>query len=184
MTFETDKSFTVLIRSGESSKRESQSDLAGKVNKERIFRTMCAYTNNISDARLNGVIAPGVDDSGFSTRLKIAVALESALLNIQGEEKIVFLPSLATNRSVLVGTDHIFEPLAAGVFFFPGLRNLGPTLATWRSGLQDRLRRIGNAVGELPAGRAEPVGHMALQHQERLLSQIGIYPLSKQATLA
>ena len=184
MTFETDKSFTVLIQSGESSWCESQSDLSGKVNKERICRTICAYTNDISDARSNGVIAPGVDDSGFSTRLKITEALESALLNIHEEERIVPLPSFATNRFVLTGTDHIVAPLAAYVFSLPGLRNLGPTLATWRSGLQDRLRRIGNAVGELPAGRAEPVGHMALQHQERLLAQIGIYPLYEQVTLA
>ena len=184
MTLETDKSFTVLIQSGESSWCESQSDLAGKVNKERICRTICAHTNDISDAKLNGVIAPGVDDSKFSTRLKITEALENTLLNIYGEEKIAPLPSFFINRSVLVGTNHIVAPLSAELFSPQGLRNLRPTLASWLNSWQDRVGHIGNAVAELPTGRAEPVGHMALQHQERLLAQIGIYPLYEQVTLA
>ena len=81
----------------------------------------------------------------------------------------------AINRSVLIGTDHVVVPLAADLFSLQGLRNLGPTLTKWRGGWEDRVQRIGNAVGELPAGRAEPVGYVALQHQERLSRPIQAY---------
>ena len=81
----------------------------------------------------------------------------------------------ALNRSVLIGTDHIVVPLAADLFSLQGLRNLGPALASWRSGWNDRVQRIGNAVGELPSGRAKPVGYIALQHQERLSRPIQAY---------
>ena len=81
----------------------------------------------------------------------------------------------ALNRSVLIGTDHVVVPLAADLFSLQGLRNLGPTLASWRSGWNDRVQRIGTAVGELPSGRASPIGYVALQHQQRLSRPIQAY---------
>lgn len=81
----------------------------------------------------------------------------------------------AINRSVLIGTDHVVVPLAADLFSLQGLRNLGPTLTKWRAGWEDRVHRIGDAVGDLPTGRAVPVGYIALQHQERLSRPIQAY---------
>lgn len=81
----------------------------------------------------------------------------------------------AINRSVLIGTDHVVVPLAADLFSLQGLRNLGPTLTKWRGGWEERVLRIGDAVGELPTGRAVPVGYIALQHQERLSRPIQAY---------
>ena len=81
----------------------------------------------------------------------------------------------AINRSVLIGTDHVVVPLAADLFSLQGLRNLGPTLTKWRGGWADRVQRIGNAVGELPTGRAQPIGYIALQHQERLSRPVQAY---------
>lgn len=81
----------------------------------------------------------------------------------------------ALNRSVLIGTDHVVVPLAADLFSLQGLRNLGPTLASWRNGWRNRSQLIADAVGELPTGRAAPVGYIALQHQERLSRPIQAY---------
>ena len=81
----------------------------------------------------------------------------------------------ALNRSVLIGTDHVVVPLAADLFSLQGLRNLGPTLTSWRSGWNDRVQRIGAAVGELPTGGALPIGYIALQHQQRLSRPIQAY---------
>jgi chromosome partitioning protein len=81
----------------------------------------------------------------------------------------------AINRSVLIGTDHVIVPLAADLFSLQGLRNLGPALVKWRKGWEDRRTRIGDAVGELPSGRAQPIGYLALQHQERLSRPVQAY---------
>lgn len=81
----------------------------------------------------------------------------------------------ALNRSVLIGTDHVVVPLAADLFSLQGLRNLGPTLTSWRTGWSYRSSLIGNAVGKLPTGHATPAGYIALQHQERLSRPIQAY---------
>ncbi len=81
----------------------------------------------------------------------------------------------AINRSVLIGTDHVIVPLAADLFSLQGLRNLGPALVRWRNGWTERRQRIGDAVGPLPMGEAQPAGYIALQHQERLSRPVQAY---------
>lgn len=81
----------------------------------------------------------------------------------------------AINRSVLIGTDHVVVPLAADLFSLQGLRNLGPALVRWRTGWSERRQRIGGAVGALPKGEAQPIGYIALQHQERLSRPVQAY---------
>lgn len=81
----------------------------------------------------------------------------------------------ALNRSVLIGTDHVVVPMATDLFSIQSLRDLGPTLTSWRNGWNERVQRIGNAVGELPTGRALPIGYIALQHQQRLSRPIQAY---------
>ena len=103
MTRETEETFIAMIQSGESLRCDWKSDLSSKDNKEKICRTICAYANDISDAGLNGVIALGVDNGGLPTGLEITDALESALLNIHGEGKIVPLPSFVIKRQDYLG---------------------------------------------------------------------------------
>lgn len=103
MTRETEETFIAMIQSGESFRCDWKSDLSSKDNKEKICRTICAYANDISDAGLNGVIALGVDNGGLPTGLEITDALESALLNIHGEGKIVPLPSFVIKRQDYLG---------------------------------------------------------------------------------
>ena len=103
MTQPIDETLADLIKSGESLRCEWKSDLSSKDGKEKICRTICAYANDISDARLSGIIALGVDNDGLPTGLEITDALESALLNIHGDGKIVPLPSFVIKKQDYLG---------------------------------------------------------------------------------
>ncbi len=81
----------------------------------------------------------------------------------------------AINRSALIGSDHVVIPLAADLFSLQGLRNLGPTLAAWRS---DWKKRTGNWEAPdfaLPAGKMQPQGYILMQHMERLSRPVKAY---------
>jgi len=82
-------------------------------------------------------------------------------------------PSLgALNRAALVAADHVVVPLAADLFSLRGLRNLGPTLAEWRTGWQERRRRSRVPIGlEIPEGMMSPLGYVVLQHAARKASE-------------
>ncbi len=83
----------------------------------------------------------------------------------------------AINRSVLIGTDHVVVPLAADMFSLQGLRNLGPSLTKWRAGWKERCVRLGsNPLAQpIPNGETQPVGYVAMQHQERLSRPVQAY---------
>jgi len=74
----------------------------------------------------------------------------------------------AINRSALIGSDHVVIPLAADLFSLQGLRNLGPTLANWRTDWQKRLDNWVPPGFELPRGEMRPLGYILMQHTERL----------------
>jgi cellulose biosynthesis protein BcsQ len=95
-----------------------------------------------------------------------------------GAQLIVFDvgPNLgAINRSVLISSDYVVVPLAADLFSLQGLRNLGPALEKWCRGWKERCERIKDIKYPLPAGRAQPIGYVALQHQERLSRPVQAY---------
>lgn len=103
MTELSDLEFLALIREGESFRCERKADLSSKDHKEKICRTICAFANDISDAMRVGVIALGVGDDGQPARLEITDDLESAILNIRGEGKIVPLPSFVCKKQRYMG---------------------------------------------------------------------------------
>jgi ATP-dependent DNA helicase RecG len=103
VTDQRNTSFTELIQLGESFRCEWKGDLSSKDNKEKICRAICAFANDISDAGLNGVIALGVNNEGLPSNLEITDALESAVLNIHAEGKIVPLPSFVVKRQDYLG---------------------------------------------------------------------------------
>ena len=47
----------------------------------------------------------------------------------------------AINRSVLIATDYVVIPLGADLFSLQGLKNLGPTLRSWKNLWQKRLEK-------------------------------------------
>jgi chromosome partitioning protein len=74
----------------------------------------------------------------------------------------------AINRSALIGSDHVVIPLAADLFSLQGLRNLGPTLAGWRTDWSRRTSNWAQPDFDLPSGAMKPAGYILMQHMERL----------------
>ena len=81
----------------------------------------------------------------------------------------------ALNRAVLVATDHVAVPLAADLYSLQGLRNLGPTLRSWRSEWEERHSR--NPIPDLsiPKGAMQPIGYVVQQHSVRLGRPVRAY---------
>lgn len=73
----------------------------------------------------------------------------------------------ALNRAALIAADHVVFPLAPDLFSLLGLRNLGPTLRTWRADWRERLARNPDSSISLPRGLMEPAGYVLLQHSIR-----------------
>lgn len=74
----------------------------------------------------------------------------------------------AMNRAALVASDFIVVPLGADLFSLQGLRNLGPTLRSWRSSWKERKQRE-TAPNDilLPDGSMTPLGYVILNPSVR-----------------
>ena len=81
----------------------------------------------------------------------------------------------AINRSALIATDYVIVPLGADLFSLRGLRNLGPTLRTWRAEWQKRLSNWVNPHFPLPQGKMLPLGYVVQQHSVRLGRPVQAY---------
>ncbi len=79
----------------------------------------------------------------------------------------------AINRAAMVASDHVVVPLSPDVYSLQGLRNLGPTLRTWRSEWADRRDKADDVP--VPQGRMAPVGYIVLQRGVRLDRVVGAY---------
>ncbi len=74
----------------------------------------------------------------------------------------------AINRSSLIAVDQVVLPLAPDLFSLQGLKNLGPTLRTWRNTWQELLKKApSNNDLILPIGEMSPTGYVVLQHGVR-----------------
>lgn len=95
--------------------------------------------------------------------------IQSAIISYSADLVLVDMgPNLGSiNRAIMISTDYLVIPLASDLFSVQGLKNLGPTLATWRS--QWIERRAKNPVSDLkiPEGKMAPVGYIAMLHAER-----------------
>ncbi len=81
----------------------------------------------------------------------------------------------AINRSALIATDYVVVPVGADLFSLRGLRNLGPTLATWRGEWVKRLDNWPEPDFPLPAGCMKPIGYVVQQHGVRLSRPVRAY---------
>lgn len=81
----------------------------------------------------------------------------------------------AINRSALIASDFVAIPLGADLYSLAGLRNLGPTLRSWRSLWKKRLGNWNNPSFDLPLGAMQPIGYIAQQHVVRLSRPIKAY---------
>ena len=81
----------------------------------------------------------------------------------------------AINRSTLIASDYVVIPLGADLFSLQGLKNLGPTLRSWRSLWRKRLDNWSTPEFEIPTGRMYPLGYMVQQHSVRLSRPVKAY---------
>jgi chromosome partitioning protein len=88
----------------------------------------------------------------------------------------------AINRSVLIATDYVVIPLGADLFSLQGLKNLGPTLRSWKGLWAKRLDNWGksndaadHADFKLPNGRMQAIGYLCQQHSVRLDRPVKAY---------
>ena len=81
----------------------------------------------------------------------------------------------AINRSALIASDFVLIPLGADLFSLQGLRNLGPTLRSWRMLWNKRLDNWATPSFLLPKGIMTPVGYVAQQHGVRLSRPVKAY---------
>jgi cellulose biosynthesis protein BcsQ len=81
----------------------------------------------------------------------------------------------AINRSALIATDYVIIPLGADLFSLQGLKNLGPTLRTWRSLWEKRVKNWKSPEFDLPKGEMKPVGYLCQQHSVRLNRPVKAY---------
>lgn len=106
----------------------------------------------------------------LSTAARLAVEASAAQIVL-----VDVGPNLgAINRSALLACDHVVVPLGPDLYSLQGLRNLGPTLRTWRS--EWGTRRPRSPAGfEAPVGSMLPAGYVVLQHGVRLDRVVGAY---------
>lgn len=88
----------------------------------------------------------------------------------------------AINRSVLIATDYVAIPLGADLFSLQGLKNLGPTLKSWKSLWKKRLENWNDSSErdnfqdfKLPEGKMQPIGYLCQQHSVRLDRPVKAY---------
>lgn len=88
----------------------------------------------------------------------------------------------AINRSVLIATDFVVIPLGADLFSLQGLKNLGPTLRSWKNLWVKRLNNWKDSAEvstystfKLPQGNMKPVGYLCQQHSVRLDRPVKAY---------
>jgi cellulose biosynthesis protein BcsQ len=88
----------------------------------------------------------------------------------------------AINRSVLLATDYVVIPLGADLFSLQGLKNLGPTLRSWKNLWQKRLDNWNASADKanfpgflLPKGQMQPIGYLCQQHGVRLDRPVKAY---------
>lgn len=81
----------------------------------------------------------------------------------------------AINRSALIASDYVAIPLGADLFSLQGLKNLGPTLRSWRDLWEKRLANWTSPDFSLPKGQMQPLGYIVQQHSVRLSRPVKAY---------
>lgn len=85
-------------------------------------------------------------------------------------------PSLgAINRVAMTASDFVVVPLSPDLYSIQGLRNLGPSLRSWREEWLERVGKNPAANLWIPGGRMEPAGYVVLQHGVRIDRAVGAY---------
>ena len=111
------------------------------------------------------------DQRAFRVMTAFARLIARAGQTFEAELALVDVgPNLgAINRAALIASDYVVVPLAPDLFSLQGLRNVGPTLKTWKTAWKERVRKKPlDFHVHLPAGDMEPLGYVIMRHAIRL----------------
>ncbi len=82
----------------------------------------------------------------------------------------------AINRTALLASDYVVIPLAPDLFSLQGLRNVGPTLTSWRKAWKERIRKKPETLDiSLPKGEMRPLGYIIMRHTTILNRPVKAY---------
>jgi cellulose biosynthesis protein BcsQ len=81
----------------------------------------------------------------------------------------------AINRAAILAARHVVIPLAPDLFSLQGLRNLGPTLRSWRGEWGERLKKNPDPELVLPDPEMRPAGYVLMQHAQRFDRPVQAY---------
>lgn len=106
------------------------------------------------------------NERAFRVMSAFARAIRLAGTHFQAEIALIDVgPNLgALNRSALLACDFVVVPLGADLFSLQGLRNMGPTLRSWRGVWDEARGKNPEPSLILPDGKMEPVGYIVMRH--------------------
>ncbi len=109
------------------------------------------------------------DESAFRTMTAFHRAIRGATADMEATWVLMDVgPNLgAINRAALIASEHVVIPLGPDLFSLQGLRNLGPSLRSWRRSWTELTDKNPDPTLDLPAGRIEPLGYVVMQHGMR-----------------
>lgn len=109
------------------------------------------------------------DESAFRTMTSFYRGVRLAALDLRAEWVLIDVgPNLgAINRAALIASEYVVVPLGPDLFSLQGLRNLGPSLQSWRKSWKELVTKNPDSSLELPPGLIEPLGYVVMQHGTR-----------------
>ena len=112
----------------------------------------------------------GGDESAFRTESAFHRTILHAARQRSADLALIDVgPNLgAINRAAIIAADFVVFPLAPDLFSLQALRNVGPTLRSWRKEWLDRLERRPQVQDlDLPSAKVMPAGYVVVQHAAR-----------------
>ena len=109
------------------------------------------------------------DESAFRTMTAFHRGMMKAARQYQPEWVLIDVgPNLgAINRAALIASEYVVIPLGPDLFSLQGLRNLGPSLRSWRASWEELTQKNPDQSLDLPKGQIEPLGYVVMQHGMR-----------------
>jgi chromosome partitioning protein len=127
---------------------------------------LSTFEDKLSDAWPRG---HNRDESAFRTMSAFYRGVKAAASKFSATWVLIDVgPNLgAINRAALIASEYVVIPLGPDLFSLQGLRNLGPSLRSWRTSWTELLAKNPDPALDLPPGRIEPLGYVVMQHGMR-----------------
>jgi len=152
---------------------------------ERIHKHLGLLPGELALSRFEDLLSEnwvkclGGEEGAFRVVTAFHRLIRSAAKEFKAELVLIDVgPNLgAINRSALLAAEHIVLPLAPDLFSLQGMKNLGPSLRTWRREWKDRLARAEDFDDDLdlPSGEMQPAGYVVMQHSIRDSRPVKVY---------